>query len=62
MHGERFSVTRSAADIINAALGRVIAIGTTTVRALESAAGNAGVRETQEKTHTCSSGQAISSK
>jgi S-adenosylmethionine:tRNA ribosyltransferase-isomerase len=38
MHAEHVSVTQEAADIINGARGRVIAIGTTSARAIESAA------------------------
>ena len=39
MHSERFSISESAADAINAA-ARIVAVGTTTVRVLESAARN----------------------
>jgi S-adenosylmethionine:tRNA ribosyltransferase-isomerase len=42
MHGERFAITPEAADAINGATGRVIAVGTTVVRALESAACGSG--------------------
>lgn len=38
MHEERISVSQEAVDAINSAEGRIIAIGTTTVRALETAA------------------------
>lgn len=38
MHGEWFSVSQEAADIINQTTGRIIAVGTTSVRALEAAA------------------------
>jgi len=38
MHHERFSVTENAAQEINATRGRIVAVGTTTVRALESSA------------------------
>lgn len=38
MHGEWVSVSEEAAQIINATQGRVIAVGTTSVRALETAA------------------------
>lgn len=37
MHSERLSVTQGAADIVNATQGRVIAVGTTSVRSLETA-------------------------
>jgi S-adenosylmethionine:tRNA ribosyltransferase-isomerase len=38
MHTERISITPEAADIINSAKGRIISVGTTTARVLESAA------------------------
>ncbi|MHB0997930.1 MAG: tRNA preQ1(34) S-adenosylmethionine ribosyltransferase-isomerase QueA [Armatimonadota bacterium] len=38
MHKEHISVSKESADIINSAKGRVIAVGTTTARVLESAA------------------------
>ncbi len=38
MHGERFAITSDAASKINNAKGRVIAVGTTAARSLESAA------------------------
>ncbi|MCL6630034.1 MAG: S-adenosylmethionine:tRNA ribosyltransferase-isomerase [Armatimonadetes bacterium] len=38
MHSETISVSSEAAERINSATGRIIAIGTTTARALESAA------------------------
>ena len=38
MHAEQVSVTEEAADIVNGASGRVIAVGTTSARTLESAA------------------------
>lgn len=38
MHKERISLSQEAADVINSAPGRIIAIGTTTARVLESAA------------------------
>ncbi|MBR0367283.1 MAG: tRNA preQ1(34) S-adenosylmethionine ribosyltransferase-isomerase QueA [Clostridia bacterium] len=47
MHTEYFEVTPDAAERINAARargGRVVAVGTTSVRTLESAAANGGVR------------------
>jgi S-adenosylmethionine:tRNA ribosyltransferase-isomerase len=43
MHGEWYTVSDEAAQTINSTKGRIIAIGTTTVRVLESAA--AGPRE-----------------
>ena len=42
MHSEYFSVTRGAADAINNRAGRVIAVGTTSCRVLESAADEDG--------------------
>ncbi len=47
MHAERGEITRGAAETINAARragGRVVAIGTTSLRLLESVAGEDGVR------------------
>jgi S-adenosylmethionine:tRNA ribosyltransferase-isomerase len=38
MHGEQYEVSEQAAETINTAKGRVVAVGTTVVRALESAA------------------------
>jgi len=38
MHKERISISPEAAEAINTARGRIISVGTTTVRALESAA------------------------
>ncbi len=38
MHGEWYSVSDEAAGTINSASGRIVAVGTTSVRALESAA------------------------
>lgn len=38
MHGERFNVPQETADAVAAATGRIIAVGTTTTRTLESAA------------------------
>jgi S-adenosylmethionine:tRNA ribosyltransferase-isomerase len=38
MHAERFSVSAEAAKIVNEARGRVVAVGTTSLRTLESAA------------------------
>ena len=48
MHSEAYDVSRSAADMISgtkSAGGRVLAVGTTTVRALESAALHSGAVE-----------------
>ena len=47
MHSEYFEVTQEAADRVNAARdrgGRIVAVGTTSVRTLESAAENGRVR------------------
>ena len=41
MHTERFEITPGAADAINARTGRLVAIGTTTVRVLEACARDA---------------------
>ena len=38
MHRERFEVTPDAAEIINGATGKIVAVGTTSARTLESAA------------------------
>lgn len=38
MHGEHMTLNDDAADVINSAKGRIIAVGTTSARALESAA------------------------
>jgi S-adenosylmethionine:tRNA ribosyltransferase-isomerase len=51
MHGERFEITADAASKINNAKGRVIAVGTTAARSLESAAkGRKRVEPTVGKT------------
>jgi S-adenosylmethionine:tRNA ribosyltransferase-isomerase len=42
MHSETFTVSPEAAEAVNACCGRVIAVGTTSLRALESATPNAG--------------------
>jgi S-adenosylmethionine:tRNA ribosyltransferase-isomerase len=42
MHGEWFSIAPDAAETINRSSGRVLAVGTTCVRALESAADKTG--------------------
>lgn len=47
MHGEWYSVGDDAADTINTRQGRVIAVGTTVVRTLESAANENGHVEAQ---------------
>lgn len=52
MHGERCAISESAAATINSATGRVIAVGTTSVRTLESLAtseGNVRAGETVSK-------------
>ena len=43
MHSEYFELSRESADIINACKGRVIAVGTTSCRVLESAADDNGI-------------------
>jgi S-adenosylmethionine:tRNA ribosyltransferase-isomerase len=43
MHGEQFEIPDETAEAIAAAEGRIVAVGTTSVRALESAA--VGVRD-----------------
>ncbi|MGQ9523843.1 MAG: tRNA preQ1(34) S-adenosylmethionine ribosyltransferase-isomerase QueA [Armatimonadota bacterium] len=43
MHSEEYSIAPEAAEAINSASGRVVAVGTTSVRALESAALQSGV-------------------
>lgn len=43
MHPERGEITAATADIINARRGRIVAVGTTCLRLLESATDNAGV-------------------
>lgn len=52
MHGERCELSEAAADVINGAKGRIIAVGTTTVRTLETLAVGtkrvvAGTRDTR---------------
>ena len=42
MHAERFEISKEAAELINNRKGRLIAVGTTSVRTLESAADNEG--------------------
>ncbi len=48
MHGEWFTLSPSAAEVINQARGRIVAVGTTCVRVLESAV--AGKRRVQPVT------------
>lgn len=43
MHSEEYAISPAAAEAINSATGRVVAVGTTTVRALESAASEDGM-------------------
>jgi S-adenosylmethionine:tRNA ribosyltransferase-isomerase len=53
MHSERYEVTAQAAELINSALaegGRIIAVGTTSVRTLETAAQNRKVRPSSGQT------------
>jgi S-adenosylmethionine:tRNA ribosyltransferase-isomerase len=51
MHGEHFSISETGADMINSTQKRVIAVGTTTVRTLESAANETGqIRPMQGET------------
>lgn len=51
MHSEYFSIGKDAADKINSRRGRLVACGTTTLRALESAVDTRGrVRETEGET------------
>jgi S-adenosylmethionine:tRNA ribosyltransferase-isomerase len=44
MHSEWYEISPEAADAVNSATGRVVAVGTTSVRALESAAHEGRVR------------------
>lgn len=55
MHAEAVTLSAEAAAIINATPGRVVAVGTTTVRTLETAAGLAA----EEKAGNDSSGQRV---
>jgi S-adenosylmethionine:tRNA ribosyltransferase-isomerase len=51
MHGERYTISPEAADAINTAPGRIVAVGTTAVRVLESAADEDGkVRASSDTT------------
>jgi len=43
MHSEYFSVSKEAADAINSRSGRIIAVGTTSCRVLETASDEHGV-------------------
>ena len=55
MHAERYCVTETAADAVNkarAAGGRVVAVGTTCLRAIESAARDGIVHPVEEETET----------
>ena len=38
MHGERYQIRQQEAEVINRSKGRIIAVGTTSVRVLESSA------------------------
>ena len=60
MHPERGEVTQDAADRINAAR-RVVAVGTTSLRLLESAVGRTGVCRRSRGTPACSSRRASGS-
>lgn len=54
MHSEEYEITKEAAEIINKAKTdgkRVIAVGTTSVRTLESVAENGEVKETKGSTN-----------
>ena len=42
MHGEQYQVCQKDAEIINSSPGRIVAVGTTSVRVLESAATESG--------------------
>jgi S-adenosylmethionine:tRNA ribosyltransferase-isomerase len=50
MHEERYTVSRATADAVNACTGRVVAVGTTVVRALESAADAGNVQAVSGET------------
>ncbi len=53
MHEERYEIGKEAADIINSTIdtgGRIVAVGTTSVRTLESVAENRHIQPTQGKT------------
>ena len=52
MHGEWVTVSEEAAQAINATQGRIIAVGTTSVRALESAAQNTGDNSARVASYT----------
>ncbi|MCS7209397.1 MAG: tRNA preQ1(34) S-adenosylmethionine ribosyltransferase-isomerase QueA [Fimbriimonadales bacterium] len=52
MHGEWYTVSPEAAQAVNAARGRIVAVGTTTIRTLESAAiGKRRVQPGSAETH-----------
>lgn len=52
MHGEWYTISPEAAEAINATRGRIVAVGTTSVRTLESAAvGKRTVRAGSAETH-----------
>ncbi|MHC5137245.1 MAG: S-adenosylmethionine:tRNA ribosyltransferase-isomerase, partial [Planctomycetota bacterium] len=53
MHEERYEIGKEAADIINSTIdtgGRIVAVGTTSVRTLESVAENRHIQAAQGKT------------
>jgi S-adenosylmethionine:tRNA ribosyltransferase-isomerase len=51
MHSEEYELLPEQADVINGAAGRIVAVGTTSLRAIESAADDAGrVRPGRRKT------------
>ena len=53
MHAERFHLPGATAEAVGRARGegrRVVAVGTTTVRVLESVAGSGGLREAEGET------------
>ena len=52
MHAERFEITAAAADAINARAGRLVAVGTTSVRVLEACARNAEGRVLPQHSET----------
>ncbi len=64
MHAERGTITAAAAAAINAARdagGRIVAVGTTSLRLLETAASEDGHSHRSPATRTCSSCQATGS-
>jgi S-adenosylmethionine:tRNA ribosyltransferase-isomerase len=50
MHEESFEITKENADIINNCRGRLIAVGTTSVRAIESSVNSGKIQPTSGKT------------